>query len=303
MDHDEAFARTLRDRLDRAQPQIDVDTARVVPRARRRRAAVRGATTLAMVAAVAGVGWAGGAWSPGHATDVLPAVTAPPPVPTDAPSEGSDASRSPGAAEDPAALEPGTWWYTSTTSGDGPGGVTELYVSRDQPGLIVSDGDLTTATGIGPRSVIGRFRLDGEWVDMLRDPARLPADPAALAEVLHASVEPDRRSGTNDDKVFGMARDLLREGGLLPAGLRRAAWSVAASLPGATTSSGTDALGRAGEVLEYAGADGTTRLVRDPVTGMVVEEDGNTVVDQRKVDVLPVEPTLESSGCTAWESC
>ncbi|MBX9245031.1 hypothetical protein ICW40_09440 [Actinotalea ferrariae] len=300
MDHDEEFARTLRDRLDRAQPQIDVDVARVLPRARRRRAAVRGVTTLAMVAAFGGVGWAVGAWSPSHATDVPPAVTEPAPVATSTPPETSDA---PGAPEDPAALEPGTWWYTSTTSTDAPGGVTELYVSRDQPGLIVSDGDLATATGIGPRNVIGRFRIDGEWVDMLRDHARLPTDPAALADVLRASVEPDRRSGTDDDKVFGMARDLLWAGGTLPADLRHAAWTVAASLPGATTTSGTDALGRAGEVLEYAGADGSTRLVRDPVTGFVVEEGASTVVDQRKVTVLPVEPTLESSGCTAWESC
>ncbi len=51
----------------------------------------------------------------------------------------------------------------------------------------------------------------------------------------------DRRSGTDEDKVFGMITDLLSyDPGLLPQDLRTALWRAAALLPDVEVTSGTD---------------------------------------------------------------
>ncbi|WP_024285474.1 hypothetical protein [Cellulomonas sp. KRMCY2] len=315
MGTDEDFARTLRMRLDAVAPRLDVDTTRVVPRARRRRAVVRGLGTFALAAVVAGGGWAAQArpWSSWAAAPPA-ALVGPVPTPSVTPTAEPDPTPSVAPVVQPTVLA-GTYWYTlrqSSYAGDEH--QEESWLSRDEPGLLVTDGDLTTATGVGPRDVIGRFRIDGEWIDMLRDPALLPVDPTALEDVLRASVEPDRRSGTDDDKVFGMARDLLLDGGLLPVGLRQAAWAVAAGVPGVTASDGADSTGRTGEVLEHTADGVVTTLVRDPETGLLLEESSDdlegssddwssTYLDQRLVEDVPVEPTLENSGCTSWATC
>lgn len=297
-------AQDLLARLDAVVPRIDVRTSRVIPRARRRRAVRRSVTTLVLAGVVAGTGWVAQAqpWSPRTVTllPVLPAAEAP---------EGGPAGQAPTTAAGWPVL-PGQWWYTKLRSTDTDGTVStdESWLSPHQPGLLVGDGDLTSASGVGPRDVLGTFVLDGVRVEMLRDVDRLPTDPAALEAVLRASVEPDRRNGTDDDKVYGMAYDLLVAAGLLPEALRDAAWSVAAGLPGTTVTPGSDSTGRAGEVLDRPGTqNGAERLVRDPATGLLLElgQQGSAVVvvEQRVVDTVPVEPTLESSGCIAWESC
>lgn len=187
--------------------------------------------------------------------------------------------------------------------------VRDQWTSRTAPGLLVLGDDPSTAQGIGPSSVIGRFRIDGAWVDQLRDVSALPTDAAGLEAVLRDSVEPGRGSGSDDDKVFNMARNLLLEGGLQPDALRRAAWDVAAGLPAAAISTGTDSVSRTGEVLEYTDETGRpARLIRDPATGLLLEdsvgEDSVRVyIEQGPATELPVEPTLASSGCVDWSTC
>ncbi len=303
MDQDEDFARTLRGRFDSAMPRIDVDTTQVVPRARRRRATARSAGALALTVVLAGGGWAVQArsWSPSLAAAPTATGSA-----TATAGPTGPASAAPTAS--PTVAATGTHWYTLITS-TGADGVhrDESWVSRELPGLLVTDGDLSTASGIGPRNVLGSFSIDGVWVEMLRDPARLPTDPTALEGVLRASVQPDRRAGTDDDKVFGMALDLLVDGGLLPDDLRRAAWAVAADLPAAQASTGTDSTGRPGEIVEYSQDGAVVRLVRDASTGLLLEkvtpDATRTYTEQRPSSDLPVEPTLENSGCASWESC
>jgi hypothetical protein len=76
---DESFAHELRARVDRAAPTIDVDTAAVLPRARRRRARHVALTGVASVGAVAlAAGWVAQAqpWEPTTA-EVVPAAPAP----------------------------------------------------------------------------------------------------------------------------------------------------------------------------------------------------------------------------------
>ena len=147
---------------------------------------------------------------------------------------------------------------------------------------------------------------------MLQDPALLPTDGPGLAAVLRASVQPEARNGSDDDKVFEMADDLLEIAGVLPQDLRLAVWDAATTVPGATTSVGSDSLGRSGDVLQYTRTDGTkVRFVRDASTGLLLEVSysvfgGDAVrvyLEQKTVTDIPVEPTLENSGCTSWATC
>ncbi|VTR77106.1 hypothetical protein [Cellulomonas hominis] len=312
MSTDDEFVRHLRDRAD-AVPTVPVDTSRVLPRARRRRAATRtagaGAVAVLVVAGVVvGQAWAGAPWRTGPA-QIAPAVTAtvePTPGPTPAPTPTGATTT--GTATTGTAQGAAPYWYVLSVTQDADGEHrSESWSSRERPGLLMWDGDLTNLAAMGPTSVVGRFRIDGEWVDMLRDPARLPTEPAALEAVLRDSVEPDRRSGSDDDKVHGMTHDLLLQGGTLPTDLLVAVWQVAKGLPGSTVTVGTDSIGRPGEILEYAASEGgVERTVVDPATGLVLEmgsADHPAVVHQGPADSVPVEPTLEMAGCTAWETC
>lgn len=309
MSTDDDFVQHLRARADAATPSVDVRTDLVVPRARRRRAWTRtaGAGAVALVAVtgvVVGQSWADAPWRTG-AELVLPAATA---SPTTAPSPAPAPSASPTTTTSGTVQGAAPYWYKLFTTPDGSGERSESWLSPDRPGLLVSDGDLTTAAATGPSNVIGRFRIGGEWVEMLRDPSALPSDPVALEAVLRDSVEPDRRSGTDDDKVYGMTYDLLNDGAhLLPSDLLLAAWQVAGSLPGSTVEPGQDSLGRSGEVLTRPGTqNGSERLVIDPATGLLLEMnsgDAARVIQQGPADGVPVEPTLEMAGCTSWETC
>ena len=307
MTDDDDFVQQLRARVDDLTPRVTVHTSRVLPRARHRRARLRSIKTVSAVGALAFVGASAGGntgvtWPWGTIRVVVSAATssanATPQVeaPTDAPTASADAPAQ------------GRYWHTviSLTGPSGPE-ITESWQSRELPGIVVSDGDLATASAMGPVDVIGRFKIDGQWVDMLRDPDALPTQGPALAEVLRASVEPDRRSGSDDDKVFAMAYELLMSGALLPDPLLQAAWDAAAGVPGSTVTLGADASGRGGEVLTYEGTESHVRLVRDPATGLLLERDTGASVAlysvQEFTDTIPLEPTLEMSGCTAWSSC
>lgn len=316
MTTDDDFAQHLRARAHDLAPHVTVHTSRVLPRARHRRGRIRSVQAVGAVGILAAMGagadgltgWVA-PWRSPEAVGpaVAPTETTAPvvDVPTPAATEQVPA---PTPTQDPAAESAGRYWYTLITSAGPEGQEThESWLSRELPGLLVSNGDLANASAVGPVNVVGRFKIDGVWVDMLRDPSALPADGVSLAEVLRASVEPDRRSGSDDDKVFDMVRDLLMEGGLLPQPLLEAAWDAAAALPGSAVTPGADASGRTGEVLQYNGTEADVRLVRDPATGLLLEQSTGSIVSlytvQELTDVIPLEPTLEMSGCTAWSSC
>ncbi|WP_087508127.1 hypothetical protein [Cellulomonas iranensis] len=337
MDQDELFVQGLRARVDAAVPRVDVDVDRVVPRARRRRRVVRGAagaTTLALVlgatwgaSAVLGVGPVRDAPPAGLGTGLGadPAVTAAPtpdaePRPT-VPADAvvADDGTVTGVPGDPWD-GPDRYWYTLTESQwpqDMDGVVTmgdverrESWHSRERPGLDVTDGDPTTVSASGPRVVMGSWVVAGVRHDMLADPRVLPTDGGELALWVRAGLEPDRGAGSDDDKVFDVARTMLAGGGLYARELREAFWGVARSLPGAQESTGEDGAGREGVVLTWTGSDGqVNRLVRDPETGLLLEQavpsDGSYTryLEQRTRDDVPVEPTLEIAGCTRWATC
>lgn len=331
MSGETVFVEELRARADAAVPSVPVDVPRVVRLGRRRRAVRLGATGALSVLALVGAGLAAStqlglvdedallqpAWTNLPWEDAAPpASTATPVTPATSPTAQPDGTVVGGVGDPWPGDEP--YWYTlseQTQTGylDGVAQTTtyrsESWLSRERPGLLVTDGDVTRATGVGPRQVLGRFRVDGTWVDMLADPTLLPDEPDALAAVLRDSVEPDRRQGTPDDKVLEMAMELVRDGALLPAGLQDAAWEVAAGVPGVTVSDGTDTTGRPGQVLRYDRGEGpAVTYVRDPSTGLLLEladEAGWHVVylEQRPADAPPEAPTLENAGCAQWATC
>ncbi|QGQ18761.1 hypothetical protein GC089_05240 [Cellulomonas sp. JZ18] len=326
---DESYAQTLRERAELLVPRVDVDLDAVVPRARRRRGRTRAAAGAVAVSALVAATWGVGSVlaagpthvvAPADASTPAPAATSgsagpvtAPGVPGDVPGEAvvADDGSVSGVPGDPWDGD-APYWYTVTeyVGTDGQVRRSESWKSRERPGLLMSDRDVATATAIGPVVVLGRFVLDGQVHDVLTDPRALPVDPVALERVLRNGTEPDRRAGTDDDKAMSMARDALLEGGLLPRDLRTAFWDAAVLLPGAEVVPG-ESRGRAAEVLTYraqAPEGASYRLVRDPVTGLLLEDGslgspGGVVVDQGPAGPPPVEPTLAMAGCTSWATC
>ncbi|HEY0187777.1 MAG TPA: hypothetical protein VGC67_09840 [Cellulomonas sp.] len=315
MSTDDDFARDLRARLDDALPPLPVRTDRVRPRARRRRAVTRSAQVtgavgaMALVAVTAAGAWGGAApWTgsavpAGSGTAAASATGSADPAPSA--TIAADAGTYP-ATGTIADAEGHTYWYTLAQGQDGS--TTEVWSSLDQPGLVVTDGDLSTAYSVSPTTGFGSYVIDGVRYESLTDVSALPTDPEALRDVLDASVEPDQRSGTDEDKVFGMVADLLTfSPGLLPAELRAAAWQVATDLPGASVTTGTDDDGRTVEVLDYGTGDAWRELMLDPTTSLVLQQSGResrtVYLTQGPADSLPVQPTATSTGCASVAGC
>lgn len=311
--NDDDFVERLRESARTLAPRTRLDVAHVVTRARRRRTASRAVGVATVAAVVVGAGaWAADArpWVTGRAVISVPAATFTPrvdPVPSPSPWPSTTAAIPTGFASAPGTA--GDYWYVQslTTTADGETERSDTWRSRELPGLLVSDEDLTTASGVGPVNAFGSFVIDGVRDDMLRDPGRLPTDPSALATVLRDSLQPDRGAGTDDQKVFTTVRDLMLTGGLLSPELRHALFVVASDLPGAEAALGVDTLGRSGTALQYAADEGGVRLVVDPGTGLLLESstphDTTVYVTQHAADSLPVVPTLENAGCVSWETC
>ncbi|WP_028045637.1 hypothetical protein [Cellulomonas sp. URHE0023] len=303
----EDFARDLRARIDVIAPTIAVDTTGVVRAARRRRTARRSGVVLLAVVAVGGAAWApmDRLWTvavPPAQPDphgVVATQDEPTPTPTVSPSDAVVVDGWPDAK----------FWYVSTEIVQG-GEVhhEESWLGHTDPGMLVSEGNLDTYSGIGP-SAWGTVTIDGAEVLVSWDVLyTLPTDPTELEALLRGSLQPDRGSGTDDDKVLDAVHTMLFRSPASPA-LRAALWSIAAGLPGTVVvPASTDSTGRAGTAIEFtAGELAGWRWVVDTATLAPLEEagtDGHTAyLESRPSDTEPLEPTLESSGCVAWATC
>lgn len=319
MTEDEDYGTRLREHVNTLVPTFGVDTTRIVPRVQRRRAVVRTGSAAAVAAVLVATGWMVQAqpW----ATTEAPSAGAPF-VPLDAPM--------PTPTVDPGWPDAAFWYSlseTETVMVDDEGGTQvermETWRGHDHPGLLLTNGDPSTAAGVGPASW-GEVVIDGERVlvdwDTLYD---LPTDTAALAQLLRESVDPERGSGTDDDKIFDAVRGLLARSPAPPA-LRTALVDVVSGLPNVTVTPGaTDATGRSGTLVERRDETSTVyRLVIEPGTGRLLEESStsenpppaqpgvsfstswrSTYLEEGPADDTPVEPTLENSGCMTWETC
>ena len=321
---DERDARALRERVDAAVPRVEVDVERVIPRARRRRAVVRtavGATTLSLVLA-AGAGAvavldlpSSQELVPAGAPPAQPAPTTPPepsdaPRPVPATAVVADDGTATGVPGDPWDGADRYWYQLIETRGpDGDVEQREVWASRERPGLLLWDGNLQGAAATGPRVVIGSWVVAGVRHEMLADPRVLPTDAEELLRTARDSVQPDRGSGSDDDKVVDSVLTALGEGGLYDAELRDGLWGALVSLSGGVPVEGEDSAGRPGEVLTLRTSDGTEhRLVRARGTGLLLEvaSSGGSAtryLEQRSRDDVPIEPTLEIAGCASWATC
>ena len=318
MTQDEDFSRYLRERIGAVGPAITVDTTRVVARARRRRAVAGTCGALALTVVLGGTGWAVDT-EPWNQLAVTPAGHGAVRV-TGASGEAPPTAR---LTTDPA--DAGFWhpvdpadagwpdaafWHTVTQTTDGPGTVSrrEDWSGHTRPGLLVADGDLAHATGVGP-SAWGDLMINGTRTLIYWDELyRLPSDPAALETLIRASSQDGVGPANPDDKVFNQARDLVNATPAPPP-LRRALWAIMSGLPGAKiTTHVADATGRPGSLLEYSGTGGDYAMVFDPADGRLLEQRSghgvrSTVLEQGPATGTPVEPTLASSGCVDWKTC
>lgn len=165
MSGDEDFARELRDRADATVPVIPVDTAWVLPRARRRRAVTRAVGALAAVAVLGGAVWTAGAFWPGRTP------------------------RSPGVASSAAALTPvsaerraglfGMWRVDA--GGEGPD--TWLRLAGSASAVLWRDcGVLDASWAVGPTAFVAFVY---GWSGTCGDAAAPPAAPWLDAAVAY----------------------------------------------------------------------------------------------------------------------
>lgn len=316
----EDFVTMLRERVDAVAPVIDVDTSRVVPRARRRRAVVR--TTALAVAA--GLVVTGAAWATGGGRGITP------------PAGGFEVREDAGEVTEGWPDAP--FWHVAYEELDITGAVTarrDVWYGRDEPGVGLVDGEPAWAMGpaswgalkLGGEYLEGDHRvLEGGWTLVTWDVLyELPADPKVLEQALRASIEPGRGSGTDDDKVFDMLVDMLR-GSPAPPSLRLALWEVAAGLDGTELHQDVwDSRGRRAMIdRSRTDGDGAGQYFYDPDDGRLLEilempapedvaaaqEAGDIVMgwnavylEEGPAESTPVEPTLELAGCVAWETC
>lgn len=294
---DDDFLSSLNDRVNRAVPTVPVHTERVIPRARRRRRVTRAAQTVGVVAVLGvvagGVGWA---WQdqPRPVATQPPTVSpspTPSPTPTDSPlpEPSTEAPAAPVETPDSSASAPTEvtdalpYWHLRTeTRADGVTSVSDTWVAMDQPSMSTVDDDLGTAQPMQTArqtldSMMGVIAWDGQF----------PEDAATLRTMLEEdasayALNPDALEST----VLLHALAILREGGVLPASLRQAAWELLTASDGVTVTPATDALGRSGQMVVLDADDGSSRYSIVDVTHYQVLQ---SRWDDLSIDILTGE--------------
>lgn len=313
MTDDEQFAESLRARVTRVAPRIDVDVTRVVPAARRRRAARAGGVTLALALALAGGAWVAttleplGSALPGGADSI---VASPSPTPTGPPRK-LNGDELPDEPTNPAAspLEPPEGWREA------------MYMR------VVTRGKVEKTGEEGPDVTYGSERWYGEGVSFERtahgpalldiytflnfghtptthvsftwaELAELPTEPEALRDALRVAYEP---TGQGDDAVLEVTANLLTEAPSPPA-LRLAAWELLTSLPGVDVEQDVqDMEGRTGTAASFTVFDKSNTVVFDEQAGVVLQDEGrigkmHTVRRYLATELVPLPEKVADSA-------
>lgn len=246
MNEDEQFAAGLRAQVTQVAPKIDVDVTRVVPAARRRRAARVGGVTLAMGLALGGGAWAAttmeapGTALPGGSMTVQ---ADPSPEPSGPPATSTGGDRLIGEPSNPVeghiTPPPGwrdaTYFHVVTRSEGGKQGEEREDDSPFGKERWYGDGVAFELTENGPALLgildygqLGHTETTSvnlTWAEL----AELPTQPDALHDALLDAYEP---AGEGEEAVLYAASSLVTGEAPASTELRAAAWELLTSLPG-----------------------------------------------------------------------
>jgi hypothetical protein len=245
MNDDEQFAASLRAQVTQVAPKIDVDVTRVVPAARRRRAARVGGVTLAMGLALGGGAWVAttmelpGTALPGGSTTMAVEPSPEPSGPPVTTSEGDPLTELPTYPAMEPVVPPDGWrdatYFHVVTRGlpsqtGGESGPEAPLGSKLGSESWYGDGVSFELTASGPALLdIGdHINLEGHtisytWADM----AALPTDPELLHDDLLSRYFPAER----EESVRDAAARLATQAPASPE-LRAAAWELLTTLDG-----------------------------------------------------------------------
>ena len=294
MNNDEQFAASLRTQVTRVAPKIDVDVTRVVPAARRRRAARVGGLTLAMGLALGGGAWAATTLeSPALPGGTTTMQVEPSPSPTGPPGTSSEGDRLTDEGEPveypivpPDGWREATYFHVVTR-----GSVTKQgeEVEDDSPLGIerwYGDGVSFELTGYGPKlraphsylGVEGAEPISFAWADV----AELPTEPGALHDALLDTFEP---TGVPDDAVLSNLASLVTDTPAPPA-VRAAGWDLLKTLPDVEVEQGVrDSEGRLGTAATFVVFDRSWTVIYDEARNRPLEAE-STIGKIHEVDVF-----------------
>lgn len=269
MNTDEQFAESLRTQVTQVAPRIDVDVTRVVPAARRRRAAQIGGVTLAMGLALGGGAWAATTLDspalPGGATTMAVEPSPEPSGPPETSGEGDPLSEDPSYPPIDGVVVPPKDWREATYFHVVSRKTTEM--SEDASPLGVErwygDGANFELTAHGPELMALGNQVDFEggnpisytWTDI----AELPTEPEALRDALRSRYHAAERAWAVPDAASRLATQA-------PASpeLRAAAWELLTSLPDVEVEQDVrDSEGRLGTAATYEKPDTVITVIYD----------------------------------------
>ncbi|MFI2487140.1 PASTA domain-containing protein [Promicromonospora kroppenstedtii] len=275
MNDEEQFAESLRTQVTRVAPRIDVDVTRVVPAARRRRAARAGGVTLTLALALGGGAWAATTLEPPGTTvpggsmtmevEPSPAPSGPPVTSSEGDRLGDSTDNLPyGPVIPPEGWRDATYFHVVTRvdgskkgeepEDDSPMGIERWY----------GEGVSFELLSFGPamRDTVGYLVMEGNepisftWADI----AALPTEPGALHDALLEKFEP---TGVAEDAALFNAAHLITDAPAPPA-VRAAGWELLTSLtPVEVEQDVQDAEGRTGSSATFEVFDRTVTVIYD----------------------------------------
>ena len=292
MNNDEQFAQSLRTQVTRVAPQIDVDLTRVVPAARRRRAARVGGLTLAMGLALGGGAWAATTLeSPALPGGSVTMEVEPSPSPSGPPVTSSEGDRlGEGEPVEYPVLPPEGWRDATYFHLVSRGNVTKEgeEVENDSPlgtERWYGDGVSFELTDHGPtlRATHSYLGMEGAepvtftWAEI----AALPTEPEALHDALLDKFEP---TGAADDAVLSNLAGLVTTAPAPPA-VRAAGWDLLKTLPGVELQQSVrDSEDRLGTAATFVVFDKSSTVIYDEAQNRPLEAE-YTIGKIHEVDV------------------
>lgn len=244
MNNDDQFAESLRTQVTRVAPTIDVDVTRVVPAARRRRAARVGGLTLAMGLVLGGGAWAATTAAPPSALPGGSTTMAvePSPAPSGPPATSSEGDRLTDQSDNMPAgpvVPPEGWrdaaYFHVVSQGEA---TKQGEESEDDSPLGIErwygDGVSFELTAHGPVlldipgyvTFEGADPVDFTWAEL----AALPTEAAALHDALLGGLEP---TGKAEEAALDATARLITDSPA-PVAVRSAAWDLLTTLPEVT---------------------------------------------------------------------